>query len=101
MNVHKYLADIAQAKPLTAGRPFFVIVGLGLGDAVWIVAIHDRSFGLRPSSAHLRATSSMLSARHRNSAASSIELPDSIAALRSSISISVRAPVHAPAGFPL
>jgi hypothetical protein len=49
-----------------------------------------RTFGLNPSSAHLRATSSMLCARHRNFAASSIERPDSIAALRSSMSISVQ-----------
>jgi hypothetical protein len=48
-----------------------------------------RAPGFNPSSSHFRATSSTLSARHRNSAASSIERPDSIAALRSSISISV------------
>jgi hypothetical protein len=41
MNVHKHLADIARIKPLAAGRAFFEIVGLGLGDAVWIVAFYD------------------------------------------------------------
>jgi hypothetical protein len=66
------------------------MIGVGLGAAVGIVAFHDFAFGLSPSSSHLRATSSTLSARHRNSAASVIEAPPSIAALRSSMSISVQ-----------
>ncbi len=45
MDVHKHLADIARIEPLAAGRAFFEIVGLGLGDAVWIVAFHDLIFG--------------------------------------------------------
>jgi hypothetical protein len=47
----------------------------------------SRAFGFNPSSAHLRATSSTLLARHRNSAASSIERPASIATLRSSLQL--------------
>ena len=47
-----------------------------------------RTFRPNPNFSHFRATSSTLSARQRNCAASSIERPDSIAALRSSISIS-------------
>jgi hypothetical protein len=42
-----------------------------------------------PNSRHFRRTSSTLSARLRNCAASSIELPAAMAALRSSVSVSV------------
>jgi hypothetical protein len=52
-----------------------------------------RTFRPNPNSSHFRATSSALSARQRNCAAFSIERPDSIAALRSSISISVQGAV--------
>jgi hypothetical protein len=54
-------------------------------------AVHQRFFfGISPNSLALRSTSSTLPDRHRNSAASSIERPCSIVALRSSISISVQ-----------
>jgi hypothetical protein len=42
------------------------MIGIVFGDAINIAASHDFAFGFRPSSAHLRATSSTLSARHRN-----------------------------------
>jgi hypothetical protein len=66
------------------------MIGLGLGNAVCIMALHDRTFGFNPNSAHFCATSSTLAARQRNMAASSIEHPESIADLRSSMSISVQ-----------
>src|SRR5258706_11547983 len=90
VNVPYDLAQVAHVEPFSAPWAFHEVVGLGFGDAVWIVALHDFAFGFRPSSAHLRATSSTLSARQRNCAASSIEAPPSIAALRSPISISVQ-----------
>jgi hypothetical protein len=70
------LAQVAHVEPLPA---FHEVIGLGYGDAVSINSFHDRTFGFRPSSAHLRATSSTLSARQRNMAASAIEHPGSIA----------------------
>jgi hypothetical protein len=53
------------------------MIGFAFGDAIDIPASHDFAFGFRPSSAHLQATSSTLSARQRNCAASLIEAPPS------------------------
>jgi hypothetical protein len=50
-----------------------MMIGFGIGNAVRIDAaplLHDLAFGFSLSSSHLRATSSTLSARHRDSAAS-------------------------------
>jgi hypothetical protein len=75
--VVEHRAEIAHVEPLAAAGAFHEMIGFGLSDAVGFPLSHDRTFGFKPSSSHLRVTSSTLSARHRNSAASSIELPDS------------------------
>jgi hypothetical protein len=38
------------------------MIGLGFGQAIWVITLHDLTFDLRPSSLHLRTTSSTLSA---------------------------------------
>jgi hypothetical protein len=38
---------VAHVEPLTAARAFHEVVGLGLRDAVRIVALHDRTFGFK------------------------------------------------------
>jgi hypothetical protein len=89
VDVRQHLAEVPHVHERAADRAIAEMVKFGLSDAIAIVALHDLTFGFSPSSSHLRATSSPLSARHKNSAASWIEQPASIAALRSSISISV------------
>ena len=66
VDVLDHLTKVAHVEPLTAAGAFHEMIGIVFGDAINIAASHDFAFGFRPSSAHLRATSSMLSARHRN-----------------------------------
>jgi hypothetical protein len=97
VKVVQHLPEIAHVEPLIATWTFHEMVGFGLSDAIGVDAVvagqggHRRpAFGFSPSSLHFRSTSSTDPDWHKVSAASWIVQPLSIAALRSSMSISVQ-----------